>query len=346
MRLRTTRLPILGILVAALLSVSGTRATTPQFVDVAPGVVAALQPQANRFNDSNVTILIGSEAVMVVDAPTDEEFVRAVIAEVRKRTELPIRYVVNTHWHADHTQGNALYLEAFPELTLLGHKSLEETIPGRAQQAHQEQVERYEEMVPKALANLEKGLGLRDQPLDEEQQQAQAAAIEQAQQWLVENKSFQFITPTVRYHERMQIELGGLEVSLLHFKAHTDGDTVLWLPKQMVLITGDMLDDLPYVGHGFPSSWLEALDELAGLEASKTIPGHGPIFDGDAQRAKLRDFVAALIASAEGAESAEQARERFDADDWRKKLAGEDPTGVRFFNAVLGEALERALSGL
>ena len=322
------RVAFATLLIAAV--ASSIFAAQPTFVDVAPGVVAALQPHDGRFDDANVTILIGEQSVMLVDAPTSVEFLDAVIAEVKKRTELPVRYIVNTHWHADHTQGNGHLRKAFPQATTIGHDSLRASIPERAQKSHDERVANYTNMIPKAKENLAKGLGLSGQELSEEQQANQKQAIANAEQWLADNGSFKFEVPIASYSSRLDIDLGGMMVELRHVKAHTEGDTVVWIPQHKVLISGDMLDDLPYVGHGYPQSWSHALGDLATLGAAKTIPGHGPIFEGDGQRRTIHDFIDALLQP-----------DTFDKDAWREKLAGKDAGAQRFFNGTIDEALGR-----
>lgn len=319
-----------------------------RFLDVADGVIAALQPHDARFDDSNVIIVEGDRAVLIVDAPVSADAIAAVVSAVGRRTATPVRYVLNTHWHGDHTQGNRLYREAFGDgVTFIGHASLQREIPERAAVDHAQRIERYEAMIPEAEAQLTKGLGLSGQVLTDEQQVRQADSIEQAKVWLEDNQDVRFVVPQLTYETRLDLDLGGLQVQLLHQRAHTSGDTVVWIPARRVLLTGDMLDDLPYIGHGHPRSWIEALDRLGELPFDTIVPGHGPVFEGREQWQAVRGFLTALVrhtdaAAAEGREP-EAAIAAFDAAPWRARLAGEDPAARRFFDAVLGEAVTRAL---
>jgi len=86
--------------------------------EVAAGVYAALQPAAGRFNESNSAILVNDRDVVVVDSQSRPALVRELIAEIRKLTDKPVRYVVNTHFHFDHTHGNQVF---GPEVEILAH---------------------------------------------------------------------------------------------------------------------------------------------------------------------------------------------------------------------------------
>ena len=112
-----------------------------RFETVTDGIFVALQPHDGRFNDCNVTVIVEERGVTVVDAPSDGDFTRDVIDAIRAHTDRPVVRVINTHWHGDHTQGNALFREAFgDDVDVIGHVSLIEDVPGRAATAHAERV--------------------------------------------------------------------------------------------------------------------------------------------------------------------------------------------------------------
>jgi len=322
--------------------------TSDLFVLVAPGVYAALQPAEKRFDDSNVVLVVGSEALLVVDAPSDEAFVRRVCAEIPKISRVPVRYVVNTHWHADHTQGNAVYRrELGPAVEFVGHQTLVSDVPERAEKELRARVARLETRIPLAEQELATGKDEQGTELTEEERTKQRAAIERARGWLERNRGAEFVVPTRPYaEESTTLSLGDLKVELRHFRAHTRGDTVLYLPQSKVLITGDVLDDLPFVGHGYPREWVAALRDLAALEVDAVVPGHGPIFLGPEQlrdvAGYLEDLVAQVGTATVAGRSLEETRASVDLARWRDTLAGQDAPAQRFFDATLPAAIERA----
>lgn len=78
---------------------------------VGEGVYAAINPDGGR-SGSNAGFIVGDNAVLVVDALVRPDVARDLLAEIRKITNLPIRYLVNTHYHLDHTGGDAVFQEA------------------------------------------------------------------------------------------------------------------------------------------------------------------------------------------------------------------------------------------
>ena len=351
MRLARSLAPL--VLVPALACRSGDAPPAPPvddefLVHVAPGVYAALQPEDKRFDDANVVVVLGSEALLVVDAPADASFARRVCAEIRKLTDKPVRYVVNTHWHADHTQGNAVYRrELGPSIEFVGHDTLLLDVPERAERDLRERVARLDQRIPEAERQLALGKDEDGKEIPEERRAAQRAAIDRARSWLERNRDAEFVVPSLPYSESERtLSLGDREVILRHARAHTRGDTVLFVPDARVLITGDVLDDLPFVGHGYPREWIAVLRDLEGLDATAMIPGHGPVFHGAEQlrdvRGYLEDLVAQVGKAAVGQRTLDEARASIDLSAWRATLAGDDPAAGRFFDGTVGAAIERA----
>jgi glyoxylase-like metal-dependent hydrolase (beta-lactamase superfamily II) len=318
------------------------------FTSLAPGVYAALQPDDKRFDESNVVVVIGRDAVLVVDAPSDEAFVRRVCSEIRKRTDKPVRYVVNTHWHTDHTQGNAVYRrELGPQVAFVGHQTLVADVPERAEKQVRDRVTRLRERIPQAEAQLASGKDDDGTEITPEERAKQLQAIARAKDWLERNRDVEFVAPTEPYaEESTTLSLGDRTVVLRHVRAHTRGDTLVFLPQEKLLMTGDVLDILPYVGHGYPREWVAALRDFAALDFVAIVPGHGPIFRDrkplERELGYLEDLVAQVGKAAVAGRSLEETRAAVDLSAWRTTLAGDDVAAQRFFDGVLDSAIERA----
>lgn len=321
------------------------------FEDLADGVFVALQSDARRFNESASTVVIGTRGVLVVDAQADPDAVRTTLAEIRRRTELPVRWVINTHWHADHTQGNWIYREAFGEgVELVAHETVADDIEKRAAPDLEARIERIRAQLPAAEKTLEEGVNDDGTVLDEPTKQRFAEQIERARAWVERNSDVHWVPPTIGYSQTMSLDLGNRSVELRHFRAHTRGDTVVYLPAERILLTGDVLDDLPYVGHGYPSSWIDALEAIAKMEVALYVPGHGAPYrdarhleDVQAYLRALEDGVRAAIAA--GVDRASLA-EHVDLGGQREALAKDDPVAADFFDATLEEALQRTYDEL
>lgn len=335
-----------AVFAATALGSGASAASYPwTFEQLADGVWAATQPQDVRFDDSNSLILIGSDGVTVVDAQSDPDAVRALIAQIAELTPAPVVQVINTHWHGDHTQGNAVYLDAFPDVEVIGHATLVQDIPERAATFVAERVAYYDAELPAARERLAQGVFRDGSPMSPEDREQQREALGRADAWLAANREARFLEPDLTYQDALEFTAGERTIQLLHVRAHTRGDTLVWLPDDGILASGDVLDDLPYVGHGYPRSWVAALDAIAELPFRAVVPGHGPVFRDRQQLERVRGYLAALVTQAGGAAAAgydlETTLQGMGMERWRTALA-RDEAGAEFFDAVLPEAVERA----
>src|SRR5262245_41869993 len=109
-------------------SVSTRERTVAQ---IAPGVYVIRHEDApDAFPQSNTTVVIGEREVLVVDSCYLPSSARKDIAQIRQWTDKPVRYLVNTHWHYDHTMGNGAYKDAFPALSIVAHSETRKQIQG------------------------------------------------------------------------------------------------------------------------------------------------------------------------------------------------------------------------
>lgn len=317
-----------------------------QLEKLADGVYAVLQTPQERFDDANSVLIVSDKEVVVIDAQARPENVEAVIGLIRELTAAPVTTVINTHWHADHVQGNAAYRRHFGEdVEFIGHRTLLEDVPARAEADVLERLKRYSAFVPEAEQALAKGQNRAGEPLSAEQITAQRDLVERTRRWVERNRDAQFLSPTRSYETNMPLQAGNIAMELRHCKAHTRGDTVVWLPRQKILVTGDLLDDLPYIGHGYPASWLDCLSELAELDAVLYVPGHGPVFRDSTKLQAISDFLQSLLQHVRDSKAAgatlQQATESYDAAPSRKALTRGDTEAGAFFDATLAEAIAR-----
>ena len=308
------------------------------------GHYVARRPHNGRFTDANSGWIVGEKGILIIDPPSDVR-VTNIWLNWSEEKELPIRFIINTHWHGDHTEGNArLQEEIAHKLRIIGHKSLIEDVPGLAGTRHAADVKKWREQVPLAEKALAEGKGLQGQVLSEEQKRLQAQGIARTVEWLESHGEAAFLPPTETYNDRFTLDIGGEVLELYHFKAHTRGDTVVLLKDRKIAFSGDVLDEIPYIGDGYPRSWLKALDVMAGWDVEVFVPGHGNTLSG-AHIDKVRGFLKDLIAQVDTARAAgktlEQAKQTIDLSVWRQKLAF-DPPSVRFFDGSLNAAIEAA----
>src|SRR5262245_57780021 len=103
--------------------------TTRTITQLADGIYEIRHPDApDGFPQSNTTVITSEKGVLVVDSCLLPSTAREDIAQIRKWTNKPVLYLLNTHWHFDHTLGNASYVEAFPQVQIIAQKETQKTI--------------------------------------------------------------------------------------------------------------------------------------------------------------------------------------------------------------------------
>jgi glyoxylase-like metal-dependent hydrolase (beta-lactamase superfamily II) len=121
---------------------------------------------------------------------------------------------------------------------------------------------------------------------------------------------------------------------------------VVWIPDVGVLATGDLLDDLPFGGHGYPGSWVAALRGLEELPVEVIVPGHGAVRHGGEHLALVRAMFESIVEQVAVAVAAgtalEEAQARIDLDGFRRALVGDDAVAARAWEAFIPATVERA----
>lgn len=247
-----------------------------EMVKVRDGVYAAVARPLTPLN-CNAAVVVGDRDVLVVDTHGSPSSAAALLREIAKVTRLPVRYVVNTHFHYDHVRGNAAYPPAVTFVSTTATRQAMETLePGR---------------LAKDIADL---------PAKIEAMKAQKkdpAEIAHAERAAADLKRMHTVLPDLTFDRSLRLHGKTRDVYVLFLgRAHTDGDAVVYLPREKVIVTGDLLTTWgPGMGDGYPSDWLGTLDAMAKLDIDVVIGGHGKV-GGKHMITTLRAYIADLIA--------------------------------------------------
>jgi glyoxylase-like metal-dependent hydrolase (beta-lactamase superfamily II) len=225
--------------------------------------------------DPNTGVIIGEDAVLICDALATPVMAQKLIAEIRKVTDKPIKYVVLSHYHAVRVLGASGYRDEGMQ-EIIASQGTYEMIVERGAQDMQSEYERF----PRLFDNFESIPGLT---------------------W-----------PTLVFQDSITLWMGaGLDVHVMHLGGgHTKGDTVVWIPSERVLFSGDLVEyeAACYTGDAQFEEWPRTLDRLAALEPVALVPGRGPALETPegvaAALAYTRDFVTTLYDSAKEAVAA------------------------------------------
>jgi glyoxylase-like metal-dependent hydrolase (beta-lactamase superfamily II) len=281
-----------GVVTAAVL-VLDTPAVSAQDLfelqKVADGVYAALAAPRTPIN-CNAAVIVYDDGVLVVDTHSRPSSARALIGQIGRLTDKPVRYAVNTHFHWDHAQGNHAYPVAFPrQVTVVASESTRENLRALGMERVKDQLDRTPRQVEELRRKLagETEASAQDRLRDE---------IRQQLEYLAEMRSLELVLPDLTFDKTMILHRKDMDIVLLFLgRGHTNGDVVAYLPKQRVVATGDLLHGwMPFMGDSYPPEWVATLDALEKLEFDHVIGGHGTVKPKSHLRV-FRNYIADLV---------------------------------------------------
>jgi len=211
--------------------------------------------------DPNSGVVIGDNAALVVDTTATPAMARHLIDEIRRVTDKPIKYVVLSHYHAVRVLGASAYkVEGGQEV--IASRGTFELIVERGEQDMKSEVERF----PRLFDAVETVPGLT---------------------W-----------PTLVFERDLTLFLGKLEVQIKHVgMGHTRGDTIVWLPQEKVLFSGDLVEfgAAAYTGDAQLEQWPTTLEVLRSLTPEMLVPGRGPALRSNAEANQAIDYTKAFV---------------------------------------------------
>jgi cyclase len=261
---------------------------------LAPGVYEIRHKDApSGFPNGNTTVIIGDREVLVVDSCYLPSEARADIAQIRQWTDKPVRYLVNTHWHNDHVVGNSAYAEAFPSLTIIAHMETANMMKGFIAKS----IERYPRATDAMKRSLESGIDKDGRPLTDAEKKDITNQLPGRALVAAELKNLVVHMPSLTFERELDLNLGNREVQMKYLgHGNTAGDAVVFLPKERLLITGDIVvHPVPYLCSGFPSEWAETLQRMIDLAPQTIVPGHGEVLHDTGYLIQVKQLLTTVV---------------------------------------------------
>jgi len=189
---------------------------------------------------ANAGIIVGKDGIIVIDTLISAKEAQRFISDIRKVTDKPVRYVINTHYHLDHAFGNGEFEKM--GAIIISHESDRMNLQNNGEAA---------------LKNA--GVyGLTESDIE----------------------GTKLAYPSLTFPHRMIINLDGREVQLIYpGPTHTSGSIMVYLPDEKILFAGDILFTgyHPFLAEGDIGGWTQALDSIMSMNVEKIVPGHGPV---------------------------------------------------------------------
>ncbi|HEX4934223.1 MAG TPA: MBL fold metallo-hydrolase, partial [Gemmatimonadaceae bacterium] len=285
------------LLVLALLASPRPAATQDvfSFKRVTPTVYLATPTRVPWGAISNATIVILDDGVLVVDSHSRPSIAKALVSELRRVTDKPVRYVVDSHFHWDHAQGNQAYMATWPAGA--------EIIASEATRFNLEhigvaRVKADIAMLPDSVALWRRQLATVADSAARRRLRDQA---DEAERYVNEIRTMELSLPTLTFERSLAIRRGATTVNI-HFlgRGHTDGDVVVHLPEQRIVATGDLLHAwAPFMWDAYPYDWIRTLVELEKLDFDQVLSGHGDVMQGKGQLRLWREYLSELMREVE-----------------------------------------------
>jgi cyclase len=319
-------------------------------VPLAEGVWAAVvRPDASTFAFANSLIVIEEEGVLVVDTQQSPRAARALLGWIESQTEAPVRWVVNTHGHADHVWGNQVYQERFPNVAIVAHEETVQLMLDDGESTRIEQMEGQEAAIQARSEWLDTGLGPSGTPLTEADRASLEGSVQVRRAYVESIRDLEPVFPNFTFDSRLSLTVGSRTVELLHNgPAHTQGDVVVYLPEEGVLAVGDLLEEsAPWLEGAWIPGWADFLARLESLPTDVLVPSHGGVQEGTALLNWQSEFFRVLVAEAASAMVAGSTAEMAAQDSPLERFRSDFETiGVSgdAFDAYVLRALEEAFA--
>jgi len=314
-------------------------------VKVAEGIYAFIEAPGKAIVSGNTTVVIGDEAVLVVDTGHHPELSRRMTEEIRKLTAKPVKYVLNTHWHNDHVGGNSIFAEAFPEARFVAHSFTAKILDTEVRPYYGEPCAKLVRTQTKAIREAyDKGLALDGRPLDPARKERYEGFFAQGDAAIADCLAFRYRGPDLAFDERLTVRLGNRDVHILWLgRANTAGDAVVHVPDAKVLITGDILvHPFPFATQSYIGEWAAVLRRIEAMDTVAIVPGHGLVMHDKKYLVDLAELMESIMKQARAAHrpgmKLDELRALIDVEPFRARIAGSNAFIDANFSAMIKNA--------
>jgi glyoxylase-like metal-dependent hydrolase (beta-lactamase superfamily II) len=233
------------------------------------------------WNHGNGVAIIGPDGVFFIDTYIQFNYAEEAIRRLRRVTKLPVRYVLNTHWHNDHVTGNGVFKREFPTVQIITHDSTVAPLEKIVRPA----VDSELVLIPQAIALLDgevtKGTtGRRRIPIVGTMKPFWAQMLSNVRDYQKEFRPARFANADITFSDTLTMRWGTQTLRMIHMaeNGHSAGDVVVWIPEQRILATGDLVvGPTPYATYHNIPGMVKALHALIAMNPAIVIPGHGVV---------------------------------------------------------------------
>ncbi len=266
---------------------------------VADGGFAA-PPKPPALTNSNAAIFVLDRDVLVVDAHSKPSAAAALLSQIRKEvTDKPVRYLVNSHFHWDHTQGDVTYKKENAKIEIIASDATKQLMLTLQRDRLKESLDSVPDLIDAVRSRLSRAATAQEREWCNEQ-------LRQLTAYQQEMKDYPLELPTVTFAKTHVIKDRSGELQLaFNGKAHTAGDIQVFSASKKVVAAGDaIIGFLPNLNDGFPRPWPKTIDTVGAWKFDHIIAGHGEVQHGRVRMGQFRNYIEDLTARIERAKKA------------------------------------------
>jgi glyoxylase-like metal-dependent hydrolase (beta-lactamase superfamily II) len=353
------KLCFIPLLLVSLLLASTALAAENKFVNeqyelvpIAEGVYSFIAPESDSgVVQSNCTVIIGADSVLVVDTGQFPSLAQRMIADIKKLTPKPVRYIVNTHWHFDHVWGNGAFREAYPAVAIISTEFTRQLVESEGPKTIANQPATNSKQVADIRKLVAGGKSPDGSTLSGNAKRSYTRLADTLEHVNAEFPYTVHTPPTIGFDKELTINLGHREVRIMWLgRANTAGDAIVWLPDAKLLLTGDtVVYPAPFAFGSYISEWPATLQKMIDLNPAIIIPGHGPVLRDTSYLKLIAEMCQSLFnqvktALAQGA-TLDDLHKKITLPDFKQRLAPLATTNLMrdsAFNSFLYPAIDRA----
>jgi cyclase len=245
-------------------------------VELAPGIFQFISAEVAGNVIGNSIAIVTDSDVVVFDTTLLPATATSLLNELREITSKPVRLVVTSHWHPDHSGGNDTFATANPGLEIIASRETRRLMEDTASVYVKTLAYEIAQANQEINKQLKSGKTSDGRPLAAKDREELRAQLRMEDRFLEEFKAERTRLPTLTFDNELTLYHGGRELRLFKLAGHTAGDVVLYLPMEKILLSGDLLAyPVPFCADSHPSAWIASLEVLSRLEANTIVPGHG-----------------------------------------------------------------------
>jgi cyclase len=326
-----------------------------EFTKIQDDIYVAFRPDhLKQLVEGNSTIIINDRDVIVVDATGSPRGARQIISKIKQLTDKPVRYLINTHGHGDHTLGNQEFVKNYPGCEIISYQETRDYMlaPKGSTGSERGIAYVYEYSTDEGMESRRSYLNNEIELVKKEAKRGYEIILDRLYEYLnhdleFRRREYMKVTvkpPTLVFENKLTLNRKEREIQVLFIgMGDTKGDIWIYLPKEKIICTGDAVaHPIPFGFSKTPLEWLETLKKVEKMDIKTMIPGHGDI----QYNKKYLNMLIELLGSIQ-MQVKESIAKNFSIEDTYKyvdiskiedKFTGGDPEKTYYFSGWFKEA--------